>query len=62
MAISTTYTKRQEELAKNQPAVGSNKAYNGMQGVSENTANNLGNYQQGYQQSQQVQQCLIRIF
>ena len=30
MAISTTYTKRQEDLAKNQAAVGSNKAYNGM--------------------------------
>ena len=57
MAISTTYTKQQEDLAKNQAAVRSNKAYNGMKGVSENTANNLGNYQQGYQQSQQVQQA-----
>ena len=55
MAISTTYNKRQEELARNQAAVGSNKAYSGMKGVSQNTANNLGNYQQGYQQSQQTQ-------
>lgn len=55
MAISTTYNKKQEELARNQAAVGSNKAYSGMKGVSQNTANNLGNYQQGYQQSQQVQ-------
>lgn len=55
MAISTTYNKKQEELAKNQSAVSSNKEYSGMAGVSRNTANNLGNYQQGYQQSQQVQ-------
>ena len=54
MAISTTYNKKQEELARNQSAVGSNKAYSGMQGVSQNTANNLGNYQQGYRQSDQA--------
>ena len=57
MAISTTYTKKQEELARNQQPVTSNKAYSGMAGVSQNTANNLGNYQQGYQQGQQAQQA-----
>jgi len=57
MAISTTYNKKQEQLANNQPAVTSSKPYTGMQGVSENTANNLGNYQQGYKQSDQVNQA-----
>ena len=55
MAIGATYTKKQEELARGQQAVGSNKPYTGMQGVNQNTANNLGNYQQGYQQGQQAQ-------
>ena len=53
MAIGTNY-KKQEDLAKNQAAIGSNKAYNGMNGVSQNTANNLGNYQQGYKPSENV--------
>ena len=57
MAIATTYTKSQEQLAKNQSAVGSNKPYQGMNGVSQNTANNLGNYQQGYRPSQQAQEA-----
>lgn len=50
----TTYNKRQEELAKNQQPVTSNKGYQGMSGVSENTRNNLGNYQQGYKPSESV--------
>ena len=53
MAISTTY-KRQEELAKQQAPVGSNSAYSGMKGVSQNTANNLGNYQSGYKPGDQA--------
>lgn len=56
MAIATTY-KKQEQLAQQQQPTQSRQPYNGMRGVSENTANNLGNYQQGYQPSQQVQQA-----
>ena len=64
MAIGATYNKRQEELARTQAPVGSRQPYNGMNGVSENTANNLGNYQQGYRPSEQVtaaQQNLQRV-
>ena len=50
----TTYTKKQEELARSQAPVTSSQRYNGMAGVSENTANNLGNYQQGYKPSESV--------
>jgi hypothetical protein len=56
MAISTTYSKQQEELARKQGGIGSSTPYNGMKGVSQGTQNNLGNYQQGYQQSQAAQQ------
>ena len=55
MAISTTYTKRQEQLGKSQTPTTSATPYNGMQGVSQNTANNLGNYQSGYKPSDQAQ-------
>jgi len=55
--MAITYTKRQEELANQQQPVTSNKSYNGMKGVSENTANNLGNYQQGYKPSEQTQKA-----
>ena len=55
MAISTTYTKRQEQLGKSQTPTTSATPYNGMQGVSQNTANNLGNYQGGYKPSDQTQ-------
>ena len=56
MAVTTTY-KRQEETARNTQPMKSSMPYNGMNGVSQNTANNLGNYQQGYQQGQQVSQA-----
>ena len=55
--MAITYTKRQEELAKTQQPAGSNNAYNGMKGVSQNTANNLGNYQAGYNPGQAAQQA-----
>lgn len=54
--MAITNIKRQEEQANQQRPVTSNNAYNGMQGVSGNTANNLGNYQSGYKPSQTVQQ------
>lgn len=53
--MAITYTKQQEQLARQQQPVQSNKPYNGMQGMSGNTANNLGNYQQGYKPSEQTQ-------
>jgi len=53
MAVTTTY-KRQEQTANNTPAIQSKNPYKGMAGVSQSTANNLGNYQQGYQPSQNV--------
>ena len=56
MAISTTYSKQQEELARKQGGIGSSTPYNGMKGVSQSTQNNLGNYQQGYQQSEAARQ------
>ena len=62
MAISTTYSKQQEELARKQGGIGSSTPYNGMKagvvgaGPAGSTQNNLGNYQQGYQQSQAAQQ------
>ena len=56
MAVTTTY-KRQEDTAKNTQQVQSTQPYQGMQGVSQNTSNNLGNYQAGYQQSDKVTQA-----
>lgn len=52
--MAITNIKKQEETAKNTTPVQSAAAYNGMQGVSANTANNLGNYQQGYKPSEAV--------
>ena len=57
MAIGMTYNKRQEEQNRQQGKIGSAYPYNGMQGVSQNTANNLGNYQSGYKPSETVQQA-----
>ena len=53
MALTTTY-KKQEETAKATQPVQSNSPYSGIGGVSENTANNLGNYQQGYKPNEAV--------
>ena len=54
--MAFTNIKRQEEQANQQKPVTSNNAYGGLQGVNGNTANNLGNYQSGYNPSQTVQQ------
>ena len=55
--MAITYNKRQEELNNQQGKIGSANPYTGMKGVSQNTANNLGNYQSGYTQSKQVQKA-----
>ena len=55
--MAITYNKRQEELNNQQGKIGSANPYTGMKGVTQNTANNLGNYQSGYTQSQQVQKA-----
>ena len=57
MAIGMTYNKRQEDLNRQQGKIGSANPYTGMQGVNQNTANNLGNYQSGYTPSKTVQQA-----
>ena len=57
MAIGMTYNRRQEDLNRQQGKVGSAYPYQGLQGVSENTANNLGNYQGGYTAGEQVQKA-----
>lgn len=54
--MAFTNIKRQEDTAKQQGPVSSNNAYKGLNGVSQNTANNLGNYQSGYKPSQTVAQ------
>jgi hypothetical protein len=62
--MAVTNYKKQEELAKQTTPVQSATPYNGLEGVSQNTANNLGNYQQGYKPSEQVtaaQQTLQQI-
>ena len=53
MAVVTNL-KKQEETAKQTQPVQSSTPYTGLEGVSQNTANNLGNYQQGYKQSDAV--------
>lgn len=57
MAIAATYNKKQEELNRQQGAVGSRNPYSGMAGVSTGTANQLGNYQSGYKPSDTVNQA-----
>lgn len=52
--MAITNYKKQEELAKQTTPVQSSTPYTGLAGVSQNTANNLGNYQQGYKPSEQV--------
>lgn len=52
--MAVTNVKKQEETAKNTQQVQSQNPYNGLQGVSQNTANNLANYQQGYKPSEAV--------
>ena len=52
--MGVTNVKKQEELARGTEQVQSTTPYKGLAGVSENTAANLGNYQQGYQQSDAV--------
>ena len=52
--MAVTNIKRQEELAQKQSPVQSTKPYDGLPGVSQNTSNNLGNYQAGYKPSQTV--------
>ena len=52
--MAVTNIKRQEELANGTQKVQSTSPYQGLAGVSGNTAANLGNYQQGYQQSDAV--------
>ena len=59
--MALTYTKRQEQTAQQQTPVTSKQQYNGMQGVSQNTANNLGNYQSGYKPSETAQQAQQRL-
>ena len=61
MAIGMTYNKRQEEQNQQQGKIGSAYPYSGMYGVSQNTANNLGNYQSGYKPSETVQQAQQRM-
>lgn len=56
MAVTTSY-KKQEQTANNVKPISSTSPYQGMNGVSQNTANNLGNYQQGYKQSDAVTQA-----
>ena len=53
--MAVTGNKRQEELAKKQQPVQAAQPYTALAGVSQNTANNLGNYQAGYKAGQQVQ-------
>ena len=55
--MAITNYKKQEETANRTGRIGSATPYNGMNGVSQNTANNLGNYQQGYQPSERVTQA-----
>ena len=52
--MAITNVKKQEETARNTQPAQASSPYNGMQGVSANTANNLGNYQQGYKPSEAV--------
>ena len=52
--MAITNYKKQEELANQTTPVQSNTPYTGLAGVSQNTAANLGNYQQGYKPSEQV--------
>lgn len=56
MAVTTSY-KKQEQTAQNTKPIQSSTPYQGMKGVSQNTANNLGNYQQGYKPSESVMQA-----
>jgi hypothetical protein len=56
MAVTTSY-KKQEQTAQNTKPIQSSTPYQGLKGVSQNTANNLGNYQQGYKPSEQVTQA-----
>ena len=55
--MAITNIKRQQQTAQNTDKMSSNTPYTGMVGVSQNTANNLGNYQQGYQQSEKAIQA-----
>ena len=59
--MAVTGNKRQEELNRQQGSIGSSNPYSGLQGVSQNTANNLGNYQAGYKPSETVQQAQQRM-
>jgi hypothetical protein len=55
MAVTgKTNIRRQQEVAAQN---GNNRSYNGMVGVSDNTARNVANYQAGYAPSQTVQQA-----
>ena len=56
MAVLTN-NKKQEEQALNTQQVQSVNPYTGLMGVSENTANNLGNYQAGYTPNERVNQA-----
>ena len=61
MAIGFTINKKQEDLNRRQGGIGSSSPYSGMPGVSQNTANNLGNYQGGYKPSETVTQANQRL-
>lgn len=56
MAVLTN-TKKQEEQAQNTQQVQAVNPYTGLEGVSQNTANNLGNYQAGYTPNERVTQA-----
>ena len=55
--MAVTNIRRQQNTAQEVPQVTSRTPYRGLSGVNENTANNLGNYQQGYKPSEKVQQA-----
>lgn len=55
--MAVTGNKKQEQVAKQQQPVQSATPYTALAGVSQNTANNVGNYQAGYKAGQQVNQA-----
>ena len=57
----TTYNKQQQQIAQQTPAIGSKTPYTGLNGLSQQTKNNLGNYQQGYKQADTVTQAQQRL-
>ena len=59
--MAVTNVKKQEQYAQPQKAVQSNKPYQGMNGITQSTRNNLGNYQQGYKPADTVTQAQQRV-